>query len=265
MVWISAVILLWITIECVMYSKYAVKIAIPFPIAWNMQQVGENFFVVGQADKYDKCGTEMYFYYDGLKKVPVRITGTSPFHSTNFRRYFKESLIFICGDLNEEMSELTGVDVIEAKKWYIIAPINRNEFAFKRRIAPIWYIDVFDVEEGAYEVIDENIRAIIWWEEEWLRNIWDGKYIFITSDYLDNELQWYRINSGVETEIVLTGNTPEQYYVENVEAKERKDTLDNKENRFIVKGTWSEEETVFYIEHWYRINYYNWTISDFEY
>jgi len=245
------------------YTKMGVKPAVFKPWAYHLID-GENYFIVGRYSKYDKGGSEIFYYLVEGKKVPVRITGKSPFEEMD-QRVFRGNTYLVKGYINEEMTDFVGIDVLVAESWDIIGPINRNENVTNRFFAPVWYIDKYDVISGAYVVEDPYIRGVNYWEEAWLRHIWEDEYIILTSDFVDGEIQWYRILEGVETPITLKGNTPEQYYEENVSREEMKIVFDDKENRFIARGSFREDKSDFFLEEWRIINKENWEYNQLEY
>lgn len=252
-----------IIIEGICYQKNGVKRAVFTPWAYWVQDA-EEVFIVGKYDKYDKGGTELYYYLKDNNKMPVRITGNSPYHAME-QKLFEENIFLVYGNINEEMAEYLGVDVIDAEGWDIIAPIKRNMSVSERFCSPIWYIDIFDVEYGGYQDIDPNIRGVYYWEEAWLRHIWRGEYIIVTSDYENELIQWYMIKRGMEEPITLEGNTPEQYYTENVGGEEMECTFADKRTRFILNGDLSESGKCFSVVKWYKIDWANWYYNQLEY
>lgn len=245
------------------YFKYGVKKAVFKPWAYHVQD-GDHIFVVGYLGKYDKGGTELYFYLDeNGDKVQVKITGNSPFYAMDARIY-KKNIYLVYGSINNEMSDYLGIDVIDAEEWDIIAPIKRTGGS-KRFFSPKWYLDMTDVESGGYQNIDINTKGIYYWEEACIRHLWSGGFIIVTSEYINESIQWYMIKNGQNIPVTLKGNTPDQYYEDNAILEAEKDTFADKQTRFILKGELSENEMIFVVEEWRKIHWSNWYYNQLEY
>lgn len=236
-------------------EKNCVKPAI---YLWQALQQRDNkqYFMIGM---FSDFGNGEYYYLEKGQKIPVYLFGRTPLSELSWHIAGSEAgnLFLIKGCKDLDLSERLEQEAIMVESWDIIAPIHRayeSENPYRRLFSPSRYLDKYDVETGAYYDVVTDIRAIHREEEDSLRNTEGLPCYIITSDIIDNKVQWYIKEEGTLSEINIAGSTPEKHFNEVI--------LLNKLNTFLVKGELDRDGETLVIEQWhirYPIRRYNYT------
>ena len=238
------IILLMLCSSWYIKEKYCVKPAI---FLWQaiMQSDNRQYFIVGMYDDYGNGG---YYCMNNNEKIPVSLIGRTPLSELSWHIAGCEAgnQFLVKGSISSELSDLTEKEVILVEKWDVIAPICRSyemENPYRRLFSPIFYLDKYDVETGAYYNVVTDIQAIHYEEEVWTRYKSELQCYIITSDIIDDKVHWYIKEEDMLKKINIVGNTPEVHFNEVI--------LSNLANSFLVKGTLDDTGETLAIEQWY--------------
>lgn len=225
------------------HLKYGIKDAISIVKAYLMKDNVE-YFIVGVYKNYGNGG---YYYIDGKEKIPIDLTGSSP--ECELSWYISGgdagNLFLIKGNRNEDMSDFIGKETIFVESWDIIAPIKRAyeiEDPNKRIFAPRQYLDQYDVDSGGYYEVYKGIRSLSYNERIYIESRSEHPCYIVTSEYIEENLQWNILKDEMLLPVMLDGVNPEINFNEVI--------LSRKNNRFLVSGFLDEISMELYIEEW---------------
>lgn len=224
--------------------RFGTKDAISILKAYFMKDNVE-YFIVGVYKNYGNGG---YYYTDGNEKIPVDLLGSSP--ECELSWYISGgdagNLFLIKGSREENMSDFIGKETIFVESWDIIAPIKRTyeiEDPNMRIFAPRQYLDQYDVDSGGYYEVYKGIRALSYNERIYFESRSEHPCYIITSEYIEENLQWYILKDEMLIPIMLDGANPENNLNEVI--------LSRKSNIFLVSGLLDELNLELYIEEWF--------------
>lgn len=210
-----------------------------------IQKDNINYFIV---TRFGFLGDGDWGYLNGTKLIPAFLAGKDPASELSWIISGQgiSNRFLIKGYIDPALSEIAGRDVIVVEDWDIIAPIFRiyeKEDPNRRIFSPHFYLDKYDIETGVYFQIVSDIRAIRWFEVEKIKRESELDCYVITSEIIDNEVQWYLVEDREKTMIHLAGNPLEAHFNEKI--------LSNCQNKFFVEGTFDKEHSELIVERWY--------------
>ena len=246
-VFITCLLIGLVCLSWYMHRKYSVKDAV---FSWKAYIMQDNidYFIIRAYRDYGNGG---YYYLNGMDKNPVELTGASPYFELSGCIITEDSRnkFLVKGHIDIELSELAGSEVLVVESWDIIAPIHRA-YAFEdpmiRLFSPKLYLDLYDIDSGAYFDVDRSCRAIALYEKEWIKQNSESPCYTVTSDYVEDELQWYIVDDGFYIPISVEGNCPEPHFNKVILAK--------KYNKFLICGDYDPKSNVLYANEWYILS-----------
>ncbi len=252
-----------IIIFCV-YRSECVKPAI---LPWRAKQLCDNseYFIVGTFVDYGNGG---FYYIKEAEKVPIYLTGRSPAYelAPPISGENANNKYLIRGYIDWELSKIAEKEVLVVEEWEILAPIHRSydtEDPNKRMFFSLFYLDKYDKDTGAYYEIVDSIRALEWYEVSKLLEENSGHSYIVTSEYIEDILQWYIIQKkefegkGVKNEIKdalipieVKGCDISDHFGDKI--------LANKQNEFLIIGDYFQSENAIYVKEWHIIAPIRW-------
>lgn len=216
-----------------------------FPLEILFLRDKEEYFVIG---KYQDWGDGGYYYVSNGKRIPVYVIGNSPCYELAPPLSSEEAnnKFLIKGYIDEALSETAGKAVLYAEQWEIIAPIHRSydlEDPNQKLIRPLWYLDKYDVETGLVQQVVKDVRALQRFEVNHIRENCDVDSCIVTSEYCDENIQWYIVGEEDElTPVTLKGIDFEKIFGRKI--------LSDCENYFLLCGQYDKSKNCFFIEEW---------------
>lgn len=163
-----------------------------------------------------------WHYLDEGRWKEVCLIGKSPQNELSWTISGEEAAnkFFIKGKMEPQLKKMAGKEVIYVEDWSVIAPVHRiyqDESDGNGFFSPLFYLDQYDRENGDYYDIVTDIYAISSLEKRWIEQNSKMSCFTITSDITDNRVEWFIKKKNGSIPIVVSGNTPENNFGEEIE------------------------------------------------
>lgn len=245
--------------------------AISKTTAKKMEKEQEGYIVQLFQSEYDYADNK-WFYMENGKPVEIRLLGKTPDDELSdiFLKPGRNKF-FVKGSMDKEITEYYSNEkpYFYVESWDIIAPVKRNyriEREEQRLIAPIKYLDEYDIEQGDYiplqtfDIILE--RPVDYYLEQ------EG-YYKIRSRIHNDQLEWFLVEEDeTETQIAITGNSPENFFsgtILNNKYYERGKDVYTWRDYFLAQGHLEGNETgqqTLNIDKWWLSNHFTYKDSE---